>query len=310
MADQLRWDSQSYADAASPVRTPALDRIASEGVRVRFSWSSTPTCTPARAALLTGRRPWGHGMLGYGDVAEHYPLVFPQLLRDAGYITASLGKDHFGWNATSDSGIAHGYDRTVLYDGLGRWDPSARPWPWNGEYDDYDRWFAQQMPGQDPSATLDPLDGDGWNGWHGKAFVYEERLHPTAWLGAQAVAFLKAHDPSGQPFLLKVSFHRPHSPYDPPQRLLDQVPTTALRPMVRCATFSGASVHGAISSGASSCWSTRFRGNASLGDPPGCEVSADAWCGAMPEEEATLGRRAYAASVAFVDEQVSATDGH
>ena len=335
MADQLRWDAQSCADAASPVRTPALDRIASEGVRVRFSWSSTPTCTPARAALLTGRRPWGHGMLGYGDVAEHYPLVFPQLLRDAGYITASLGKDHFGWNATSDSGIAHGYDRTVLYDGLGRWDPSAKPWPWNGEYDDYDRWFAQQMPGQDPSATLDPLDGDGWNGWHGKAFVYEERLHPTAWLGAQAVAFLKAHDPSGKPFLLKVSFHRPHSPYDPPQRLLDQVPATALRPSVRCASAESklgksdesklgesdesihvnqrdakddANINGATFSGASSCWSTRFRGNASLGDPPGCEVSVDAWCGAMPEEEATLGRRAYAASVAFVDEQVSDSD--
>jgi hypothetical protein len=33
-------------------------------------------------------------------------------------------------------------------------------------------------------------------------------------------------------------------------------------------------------------------------------------CGAMPEEEATMGRRAYAASVAFVDEQVSATGGH
>ena len=53
MADQLRWN------AAVP--TPALDRIAAEGVRVRFSWSSTPTCTPARAAILTGRRPWGHG---------------------------------------------------------------------------------------------------------------------------------------------------------------------------------------------------------------------------------------------------------
>ena len=37
--------------------------------------------------------------------------------------------------------------------------------------DDYDRWFQTQLPGKDPSATLDPLDGDGWNGWHGKAFV-------------------------------------------------------------------------------------------------------------------------------------------
>ena len=201
MADQLRWD------AAVP--TPNLDRVAAEGARVRFSWSSTPTCTPARAALLTGRRPWGHGMLGYGQVAEHYPLVFPRVLRDAGYTTVSLGKDHFGWNATSDTGIAHGYQRTELYDGLGRWAADA-PNHWSGEYDDYDRWFANKTGGKDPQATLDGLDGDGWNGWHGRAYVYDEQLHPTAWLGARAVAFLESHAnaSAAAPFLLKVSFHR------------------------------------------------------------------------------------------------------
>ena len=72
MADQLRWDAQGYANPeqrGKSVLTPALDQIAAEGVSIRFSWSSTPTCTPARAALLTGRRPWGHGMLGYGNFA-------------------------------------------------------------------------------------------------------------------------------------------------------------------------------------------------------------------------------------------------
>ena len=304
MADQLRWDAQSYADPSSAVRTPALDRIASEGVRVRFSWSSTPTCTPARAALLTGRRPWGHGMLGYGAVAEHYPLVFPRVLRDAGYTTVSLGKDHFGWNATSDSGISHGYQQTSLYDGLGSWNPRKLPHPWDGEYDDYDRWFATQVPGKDPSATLDGLDGNGWNGWHGRPFVYEERLHPTAWLGAQAVAFLRAHNVSADPpFLLKVSFHRPHSPYDPPQRLLDTIRTADLHPMARCTPSSSPS-SSSPSASSTSCWSERFRGNASAGDPPGCEVKPDAWCGAMPDTPGILGRRAYLASVAFVDEQI------
>ena len=315
MADQLRWNALSHADPSSAVRTPSLDRIASEGARVRFSWSSTPTCTPARAALLTGRRPWGHGMLGYGAVAEHYPLVFPRLLRDAGYTTVSLGKDHFGWNQTSDSGVAHGYQRTSLYDGLGSWKADA-PNHWDGEYDDYDRWFQTQMPGVDPSATLDPLDGDGWNGWHGRAYVYEERLHPTAWLGAQAVRFLHAHQPADPPFLLKVSFHRPHSPYDPPQRLLSTICAQDLPPMARCVPSTAASSPSSPTSPSASsspspataadCWSTRFRGNASLSDPPGCEVAPDAWCGQMPEEAATFGRRAYLASVAFVDEQVIA----
>ena len=96
MADQLRWDAQGYANptfSGRSIHTPALDRLAAEGVRMQSSWSSTPTCTPARAALLTGRRPWGHGMLGYGAVAKHYPLVYPRTLSEAGYLTVAFGKD-------------------------------------------------------------------------------------------------------------------------------------------------------------------------------------------------------------------------
>lgn len=206
MADQLRFDAVGYANPRQQNRTvltPALDRLAREGVSAAFAWSSTPTCTPARypqqwghsvsrctrAGILTGRRPWGHGMLGYGEIAKEYPLTFPQVLADAGYLTVSMGKDHFGWNASTQSGIAHGYSTTVLYDGLGKWDPTANN-SWAGEYDNYDQWFSTQLPGKDPQATLDGLDGDGWNGWHGRAYVYPEDLHPTAWLGRQAVGFL------------------------------------------------------------------------------------------------------------------------
>ncbi len=65
------------------------------------------------------------------------------------YLTVSMGKDHFGWNATTDSGIAHGFNSTLLYDGGGTWDAKA-PNHWNGEWDAYNRWWATQMPGKDP----------------------------------------------------------------------------------------------------------------------------------------------------------------
>lgn len=41
-------------------------------------------------------------------------MEFPRLLRDGGYFTASFGKDHFGWNTTSNSGISHGYINTSV----------------------------------------------------------------------------------------------------------------------------------------------------------------------------------------------------
>ena len=66
MADQLRWNTNGYALGGSNLQnlTVNLDRLASEALQMQYSWSSTPTCTPARGALLTGQSPWNHGMLG------------------------------------------------------------------------------------------------------------------------------------------------------------------------------------------------------------------------------------------------------
>src|ERR1035437_8012554 len=62
MADQFRGDCLG-ADGNRAIRTPNLDRMAAEGARFRCAYSSMPTCTPARSALLTGLAPWNHGML-------------------------------------------------------------------------------------------------------------------------------------------------------------------------------------------------------------------------------------------------------
>lgn len=51
----------------------------------------------------------------------------------------------------------------------------------------------------------------------------DEYFHPTAWVGRAAVKYLSEvnNATDEQPWLLKVSFHRPHSPYDPPRRVMD-----------------------------------------------------------------------------------------
>ena len=94
-------------------------------------------------------------MLGYGKIATEYPQgEFVPLLNKLGYITASVGKDHFGWNFTANEGIPHGFASTQLYDGVGNGFNVT-----NVEYDNYDQWFQQKMPHVDPNkGFLEQLD--------------------------------------------------------------------------------------------------------------------------------------------------------
>jgi arylsulfatase len=78
MSDQFRADRVGVS-INHVIHTPSLGRIASEGVISKRTYSSAPTCTPARTALLTGLSPWRHGPLGFGRVAERYSTGMPRL---------------------------------------------------------------------------------------------------------------------------------------------------------------------------------------------------------------------------------------
>ena len=258
MSDQHRADWMG-CDGHSAVSTPNLDRIAQAGVRFRHAYSSTPTCTPARAALLSGMSPWRHGLLGYGRVADRYPAELPRLLRAAGYHTLGVGKMH--WTPQRH---LHGFHRTIL-DESGRVEsPDFRS--------DYRAWFASEAPGLDPDAT-----GIGFNDHTAKPYLLPERLHPTGWTGDVATRFLAAYDQPA-PFFLKVSFARPHSPYDPPQRHWDRY---------RDAALPAAAV---------SAWAARFAPRNSDAD--------DIWHGDVGSERVRRARIGYSGAVSFMDEQV------
>jgi len=260
MADQMRGDFLGCAGNAA-VHSPNLDRLAAEGVRFARAYSSAPSCTPARAAILTGQSPWGHGMLGYARVAPRYPHELPRLMDAAGYYPYAIGKNHFHPQRN-----LHGYAGAEL-------DESGRRE--NADFEsDYHRWFRETAPELDPDAT-----GVGWNDYPAKAYALDEGLHPTRWTGDRAVAFLEDYD-RDQPFFLKVSFARPHSPYDPPRRFLDAVDPADVP---------------AFAVGA---WSEEEHGDIS---------KPDKWSAArnnLGAEVTAASRRAYAASIAFVDEQV------
>lgn len=85
---------QPYGHA---VRTPHLQQLAEEGVLFRQAFSMAPTCSPSRAALLTGQAPHSAGMLGlaHRGWALHDPRqVLLHTLREAGYRSYLAGRQH------------------------------------------------------------------------------------------------------------------------------------------------------------------------------------------------------------------------
>ena len=85
MADQLRADCLGcYGNRI--IQTPNLDRLARDGVAFTSAYTSVPSCTPARSALLTGLSPWRHGMLGMTRMAAKYPLEKPQGIGSGGLL--------------------------------------------------------------------------------------------------------------------------------------------------------------------------------------------------------------------------------
>ena len=259
MTDQHRSDCLGCAGNRI-IKTPNLDSIAADGVRFSNAYTSTPSCTPARSAILTGLSPWHHGMLGYGRVAEQYAFELPQAMRDAGYYLFGIGKMH--WHPQKKLRGYHG----LLVDESGR---AETP----GFVSDYRLWFRQQAPDLDPDAT-----GIGWNDYRARPYALPERLHPTTWTGDRAVEFIESYD-RPQPFLLKVSFARPHSPYDPPPRWWKRYADAQLPERVI------------------GDWAER---HAQRGKP----YRNDLWQGDLGANKVRQARQGYYGNVSFVDEQI------
>ena len=258
MADQYRGDCLG-CDGHPVIQTPNLDRLAAEGVRFVHAYSCTPTCTPARAALLTGLGPWRNGMLGYGKVPEKYPIEMPQALRDGGYYTTGIGKMH--WSPQRNT---HGFHMTLLDESGRAQSPEFRS--------DYRAWFYSQAPTLNPDVT-----GIGWNDYRSAVYALPEELHPTTWTANTACNFIESYN-HVEPFFLKVSFSRPHSPYDPPARWMDAYKDVPIPPA-------------AIGN-----WESKYA--------PRSDDSFNIWHGDMGGDQVRASRQGYYGSISFVDEQI------
>jgi len=104
MADDLaNVDLSCYG--STRIKTPHLDQLAADGLKLTSFYSGNPVCSPSRMALLSGTYParlgWRWGVLGYGFPPKTgmstKVYTMAEAFRDSGYRTAMSGKWHIGW---------------------------------------------------------------------------------------------------------------------------------------------------------------------------------------------------------------------
>lgn len=81
------------------VSSPNIDALANEGVLFTRAFCNSPACGPSRASMITGRYPFRNGKYGWEQTHQEADFVrptVPQVMRDAGYHTAIIGKRHLG----------------------------------------------------------------------------------------------------------------------------------------------------------------------------------------------------------------------
>ena len=94
IADDISWDDIGcYGNRSA--RTPNIDRLAAAGRRFDQAILVASSCSPSRSSIITGRYPHNNGRAAelHQPIAAHLPW-FPRLLREAGYYTALVGKNH------------------------------------------------------------------------------------------------------------------------------------------------------------------------------------------------------------------------
>lgn len=114
--DQSHRTVSCYAEAYDWVRTPNIDRLAKRGIRFAHAYIGT-WCMPSRAALLTGKHPYGVESMRMegaypGSTYDPKQVPFwPSVFRRHGYTTAQIGK----WHTGTDTGFGRDWDYQVVW---------------------------------------------------------------------------------------------------------------------------------------------------------------------------------------------------
>ncbi len=210
LADDMGWSAPGCY-GSDLHETPNIDRLATQGLRFTQAYSASPVCTPTRAAIMTGQHPARLNMTIWHEAAvsrltdpgdeklappitetalalEHTTLA--EVLHDAGYQTAHVGKWHLG--AAEHYPEPQGFDVNVGGTFYGA--PLTYWYPYKGERVSGNGVHEfRYVPGLPPGKEGDYLDDK---------------------LTDQALTLMEQMHASGKPFYLNMAFYSPHTPIE------------------------------------------------------------------------------------------------
>ncbi|WP_145363536.1 sulfatase family protein [Stratiformator vulcanicus] len=120
LSDDHRFDAMGFLGKYPWLKTPNMDRLASEGVHFPNAFVTTSLCSPSRASILTGQYMHKHGIVDNNVNIRSGTRLFPEYLQEAGYQTAFVGKWHMGGHGDDPQ---PGFDHWVSFRGQGHYNP-------------------------------------------------------------------------------------------------------------------------------------------------------------------------------------------
>ena len=239
------------------LRTPHIDLIAARGTAFDKFYVASPVCQPNRASLMTARMPSVHDVRSNGIPLSMEAVTFVDLLRDAGYKTALVGKSHLQNFTAYDPIIKRPPPRPGFHEPAPALRQSLRDHLDDPKYEqetppywtkpgahvqtpfygfehvtlvrnhgdeagaDYERWLDARDP-KARATLLGPKNSLPHDYKVPQAYrtAIPEELYATSFLGERACAYLDEAK-SGDPFFLMVSFPDPHHPFNPPGKYWD-----------------------------------------------------------------------------------------
>ena len=225
LADDLGYGDVRANNPNSPIPTPHLDALAAGGVRFTDAHSPSAVCTPTRYGLVTGRYCWRskmkRGVLnGYSaHLIDPDRYTIADLMKDAGYNTACIGKWHLGmdmpkqadgkswdWTGTINNGPnVNGFD--YFYGITASLDFPPYVYVENDQ-------FATPVTGRVEKKAFPAF----WReGELGDGFVHRESLDH---LTEKVVGYIAEHAGKDEPFFLYFPLTSPHKPTLPAERFV------------------------------------------------------------------------------------------